>query len=796
MADSASQFGPLFQSANDWRQLQLEVLSVTLTSPVSGSGNLTYVLEIFANGTTKKTEPIKPSQLIEFPRNEAHRFTFVVKHDTQVSMSLKQHKKIVFISNESVLGAVRLAVKDVPVGATGGSKMDVTLPIVETGTTNRMGNLVLSVALGAASMPTLRSPSTPPASRARSGTITPPPSRPSTAEASPALPAAPQTTASAQGITTPGLPDNWEERRDDRGRVFYVDHNTHTTQWQRPMPENWEARRDPQGRWYYVDHNTRTTTWQRPTVQSMETQRQFQQQHTGDQLATRLAALNARYLDPTLGDSSSSDPATPAPAAAATAATADAGGPLPPGWERRTAPTGRSYFVYHPARLTQWEDPRSQAGKPTVAYSQLPMPAGWEIRFTNPPESRMYFVDHNSRTTTFRDPRIDNVPEIPLYQRDFRFKVYGLRSFCRQEPGQCKIRVSRSNLFHDSFNAIMSIKVDPKTNSCIDLKRRLFISFTGEEGLDYGGVSREWFFLLSHEILNPMYCLFEYASNNYTLQINPRSGVNPEHLQYFHFVGRFIAMALFHSRFIDNGFSLPFYKRILGKPLVLKDIESIDPDYYKSLVWILENDPSSLELTFAVEQDEFGSMKEVELKPGGKDIEVTEANKQEYVQLVTQWRLNRGVEEQITAFLKGFNEVLPLQLLEVFDEKEFEMLLIGLQEFDVDEWERCTVYRNYTKSSKQIMWFWQLLRTWDNEKRARLLQFVTGSCRLPVSGFKELMGSQGPQPFCIEKVGDHKMLPRSHTCFNRLDLPPYNSFEELKEKLGRAIEETEGFGLE
>lgn len=76
-----------------------------------------------------------------------------------------------------------------------------------------------------------------------------------------------------------------------------------------------------------------------------------------------------------------------------------------------------------------------------------------------------------------------------------------------------------------------------------DLRRRLYVVFRGEEGLDYGGPAREWFFLLSHQMLNPMYCLFEYAGNsNYTLQINPASAVNPEHLTYFRFVGRIIAM--------------------------------------------------------------------------------------------------------------------------------------------------------------------------------------------------------------------------------------------------------------
>ena len=123
-------------------------------------------------------------------------------------------------------------------------------------------------------------------------------------------------------------------------------------------------------------------------------------------------------------------------------------------------------------------------------------------------------------------------------------------------------------------------------------------------------------------------------------------------------------------------------------------------------------------------------------------------------------------------------------------------MLCGLQEFDVDDWEQNTVYRHYTRTSKQVVWFWQLIREITNEQRSRLLQFVTGTCRVPLGGFVNLIGSNGPQRFCLEKVGKEAWLQRSHTCFNRLDLPPYKSYEQLKEKLLFAIEETEGFGQE
>jgi hypothetical protein len=116
--------------------------------------------------------------------------------------------------------------------------------------------------------------------------------------------------------------------------------------------------------------------------------------------------------------------------------------------------------------------------------------------------------------------------------------------------------------------------------------------------LDYGGLQREWFFLLSHEILNPMYCLFEYAAaDNYSLQINPNSSLNPDHLGLFKFVGRFVALAIFHAKFIDRGFTMPFYKQLLGRELELKDLQAVDEEYYNSLRWMLDNNLEELGYT-------------------------------------------------------------------------------------------------------------------------------------------------------------------------------------------------------
>lgn len=580
----------------------------------------------------------------------------------------------------------------------------------------------------------------------------------------------------SRNANTESLPSGWEQRKDPHGRTYYVDHNTRTTTWERPqpLPPGWERRVDDRGRVYYVDHNTRTTTWQRPTMESVRNFEQWQSQR--NQLQGAMQQFNQRYLY----------------SASMLAAENDPYGPLPPGWEKRVDSTDRVYFVNHNTKTTQWEDPRTQ-GLP----NEEPLPEGWEIRYTR--EGVRYFVDHNTRTTTFKDPRngkssvTKGGPQI-AYERSFRWKLAHFRYLCQSNalPSHVKINVSRQTLFEDSFQQIMALKP-------YDLRRRLYVIFRGEEGLDYGGLAREWFFLLSHEVLNPMYCLFEYAGkNNYCLQINPASTINPDHLSYFCFIGRFIAMALFHGKFIDTGFSLPFYKRMLSKKLTIKDLESIDTEFYNSLIWIRDNniEECGLEMYFSVDMEILGKVTSHDLKLGGSNILVTEENKDEYIGLMTEWRFSRGVQEQTKAFLDGFNEVVPLQWLQYFDEKELEVMLCGMQEVDLADWQRNTVYRHYTRNSKQIIWFWQFVKETDNEVRMRLLQFVTGTCRLPLGGFAELMGSNGPQKFCIEKVGKDTWLPRSHTCFNRLDLPPYKSYEQLKEKLLFAIEETEGFGQE
>ncbi|KAJ2452644.1 hypothetical protein EV183_002795 [Coemansia sp. RSA 2336] len=558
-----------------------------------------------------------------------------------------------------------------------------------------------------------------------------------------------------------------------------------TTESGQLLPRGWEQRVDHMGRTYYVDHNTRTTTWHRPTL-------------NGPSTAEPTDTERQRHMSRTLPEN--------ATRTSPNGSSGSALGPLPSGWEQRLTPEGRPYFVNHIARTTTWDDPRTRSNQAPSANratavagiagqtaSRLgPLPSGWEMRLTA--QGRVYFVDHNTKTTTWDDPRLpSNLDQnVPQYKRDFRRKYIYFRSQAamRPVPGQCHIKVARSTIFEHSYNEIMRVPVS-------ELKKRLMIKFDGEDGLDYGGVSREFFFLLSHEMFNPSYCLFEYSAHDtYTLQINPHSNINPEHLNYFRFIGRTMGLAIFHRRFLDAFFTSSFYKMILKKPITLEDMQSVDADIYRSLKWTLENDVTDMGFTFTVDDDKFGERVEVELKPGGKDIDVTEENKKEFVQLSVQYRVCDRIKEQFEAFQAGFHELIPEDLVQVFDERELELLIGGLAEIDLNDWKKHTDYRGYTESDQVVQWFWKFVSEMDSEHQTRLLQFTTGTSRIPVNGFKDLQGSDGPRRFTIEKSGDVVALPKSHTCFNRIDLPPYTDYETLSTKLTLAIENTVGFGQE
>ncbi|KAJ2995906.1 hypothetical protein HDV02_000306 [Globomyces sp. JEL0801] len=363
----------------------------------------------------------------------------------------------------------------------------------------------------------------------------------------------------------------------------------------------------------------------------------------------------------------------------------------------------------------------------------------------------------------------------------------------RLNHGSIQLSVRRQYVFEDSYQQLQG-----RSGNTIKYGK-LNVRFRDEEGVDAGGVTREWYSALAMQMFNPDYALFRpTAADKVTYQPNRSSGINPDHIFYFKFVGRIIGKAIYDGRLLDAYFTRSFYKCMINAPVDHKDLEAVEPEFYKSMDWMLNNDITDvLDLTFSMEVDDFGRQKIIDLKQNGRNIPVTEENKVEYVKLVTEQRLVVAIKDQIQGFLSGFHEIIPKDLIKIFNEQELELLISGLPDIDIDDWKNNTDYQNYTSSSPQIQWFWRAVRSFSQEERAKLIQFATGTSKVPLGGFAQLQGSSGIQKFQIHKEFSSALrLPSAHTCFNQIDLPQYESYEQLRNALLTAISECgTGFGF-
>jgi E3 ubiquitin-protein ligase HUWE1 len=330
----------------------------------------------------------------------------------------------------------------------------------------------------------------------------------------------------------------------------------------------------------------------------------------------------------------------------------------------------------------------------------------------------------------------------------------------RRTQQAIQVNVRRQYVFEESYQQLHA-----RSGDSIKFGK-LVVHFRDEEGVDAGGVTREWFSALALQMFNPDYALFRpSAADKVTYQPNRASGINPDHLFYFKFVGRIIGKAIYDGRLLDAHFTRSFYKCMIAAPVDHKDMEAIDPEFHNSLDWILHNNITDvLDLTFSLEVDDFGRQKIIDLKPDGRNIPVTEGNKMEYVHLVTEQKLVEAIKEQIQAFLSGFHEIIPKDLVRIFNEQELELLISGLPDIDIDDWRNNTEYQNYTLNAPQIQWFWRAVRSFTQEERAKLIQFATGTSKVPLGGFAQLQGSTGIQKFQIHKeFSSNTRLPSAHT---------------------------------
>uniref|UniRef100_A0A8B9TF48 HECT-type E3 ubiquitin transferase n=1 Tax=Anas platyrhynchos TaxID=8839 RepID=A0A8B9TF48_ANAPL len=575
------------------------------------------------------------------------------------------------------------------------------------------------------------------------------------------------------------------------------------------LPRGWEMKHDHQGKAFFVDHNSRTTTFidpRLPLQSSRPTSALVHRQHLTRQRSHSAGEVgeDSRHSGP---------PVLPRPSSTFnTVSRAQYQDVVPVAYNDKIVAFLRQPNIFEILQERQPDLTRNHSLREKIQFIRTEGTPGLvrlssdadlvmllslfeeEIMSYVPPHALL----HPSYCQSPRGSPVSSPQNSPgtqranarapaPYKRDFEAK---LRNFYRkletkgygQGPGKLKLIIRRDHLLEDAFNQIMGY-------SRKDLQRnKLYVTFVGEEGLDYSGPSREFFFLVSRELFNPYYGLFEYSANDtYTVQISPMSAFVDNHHEWFRFSGRILGLALIHQYLLDAFFTRPFYKALLRILCDLSDLEYLDEEFHQSLQWMKDNDIHDiLDLTFTVNEEVFGQITERELKPGGANIPVTEKNKKEYIERMVKWRIERGVVQQTESLVRGFYEVVDARLVSVFDARELELVIAGTAEIDLSDWRNNTEYRGgYHDNHIVIRWFWAAVERFNNEQRLRLLQFVTGTSR-----------SNGPRRFCVEKWGKITALPRAHTCFNRLDLPPYPSFSMLYEKLLTAVEETSTFGLE
>eukprot|EP00252_Welwitschia_mirabilis_P019840 TRINITY_DN4700_c0_g3_i1.p1 TRINITY_DN4700_c0_g3~~TRINITY_DN4700_c0_g3_i1.p1 ORF type:complete len:824 (-),score=153.30 TRINITY_DN4700_c0_g3_i1:15-2159(-) len=348
------------------------------------------------------------------------------------------------------------------------------------------------------------------------------------------------------------------------------------------------------------------------------------------------------------------------------------------------------------------------------------------------------------------------------------------------------LMVNRSNLIADTFRQLSEL-----SGCTSELRKPLKVKFEGEEGVDQGGITKEFFQLLVRELFNVDYGMFVYNEDTRHYWFNHNS-MESEHEYWL--VGAILGLAIYNGVILDVHFPLVVYKKILNLSPCLDDLKDFQPEVAKSLQQLLdyEGDVSdTFCLCFQVTYDYFGEMRTIDLVPDGGNISVTNDNRQRYVHLYVKYLLIESIQHQFHAFSKAFLEVCGGAALKLFRYEELELLICGLPHFDFNALEKVTKYDGgYSRESEVIKWFWELVREMSFEEKKSLLFFATGNDRVPIGGLGNLKLT------IIQNGDDTERLPTAHTCFNFLLLPEYSSKTKLEKKLKLAISNSIGFGLQ
>ena len=363
-------------------------------------------------------------------------------------------------------------------------------------------------------------------------------------------------------------------------------------------------------------------------------------------------------------------------------------------------------------------------------------------------------------------------------EEDFGF----LNFFFNRNKYNLLLNIRRDHLIEDTLNEVS------KPN--INLQSELKVKFKGEQGVDEGGVRKEFFILLVRQIFDPNYGMFSYNKNTRLYWFNHYSF---EPSIKYELIGIIFGLAIYNNTILDVKLPITVYKKLLGIKPTLEDMKECDPELYKTLSYLKTNNDinlkEELDTNFSVIDDKFGEKLVIPLKENGENIMIDINNKDEYVDLYLDWYFNKSISAFYNSFEKGFYKVFKKELSKLLTPEELELIICGTQLLDFSELRRVCQYEEYTKDSETIKYFWEILLDFNEEEKKKFLSFVTGCDRAPIDGL-------GSLPITISNGGsDLNQLPSAHTCFNNLILPDYKDKEKMKKNILTAINYSEGFGL-
>lgn len=350
-----------------------------------------------------------------------------------------------------------------------------------------------------------------------------------------------------------------------------------------------------------------------------------------------------------------------------------------------------------------------------------------------------------------------------------------------------RLKVNRNNIVQSTVSQLSS-----KTDS--DLRKRLYVQFEGEDGIDAGGLSAEFIHLATTAIFSPDFGMFElYEGRFYWFSLNSENDF------YYKTLGTLVGIAIYNSIILPIRFPKYLYKKLLtkvkpdqfSKICTIEELREFKPEVADNLVKLREMEDVSLaDVTFSIDYQRFGKTETVELIEGGSNITVTNENVNYYIQLYLEWSLDKSIENQYKKFEEGFMKVFgKTRSLEFLYPEELDTLVSGSNVIRWDELRGSTKYTDgYDKQSPTILMFWEVFNELNDDQKSKLLLFTCGTDRVPINGLKDLH-------FTIQRTTLVDKLPIAHTCSKTLSLPDYKNIDVVRKNLMWCLYNCEGFDL-